>query len=175
MQPTSQDLSIWNSGKEKRWSIPCQHSRGKLHIHGAKPRKTRQKEAAQKLSIGGEGTGDPLQYSCLENPRDGGAWWAAVYGVAQSRTQLTWLSSSSSSLTGRQSLELWVYQLKTPSFWDRTSRAMTWKYEQPRNRPAFTQAMWSTHILLKEIEIYSKVIIIQIFNQKLPSMPKNKT
>ena len=34
----------------------------------------------------GEGNGTPLQYSCLENPRDGGAWWAAVYGVAQSRT-----------------------------------------------------------------------------------------
>ena len=41
--------------------------------------------------------GNPLQCSCLENPRDGGAWWAAVYGVAQSRTQLKWLSSSSSS------------------------------------------------------------------------------
>ena len=36
----------------------------------------------------GEGNGNPLQYSCLENPTDGGAWWAAVYGVAQSRTQL---------------------------------------------------------------------------------------
>ena len=35
-----------------------------------------------------EKTGNPLQCSCLENPRDGGAWWAAVYGVAQSRTQL---------------------------------------------------------------------------------------
>ena len=34
----------------------------------------------------GEGNGNPLQYSCLENPRDGEAWWAAVYGVAQSRT-----------------------------------------------------------------------------------------
>ena len=44
----------------------------------------------------GEGNGNPLQCSCLENPRDGGAWWAAVYGVAQSRTQLKWLSSSSS-------------------------------------------------------------------------------
>ena len=44
----------------------------------------------------GEGNGNPLQYSCLENPRDGGAWWAAVYGVAQSRTRLKWLSSSSS-------------------------------------------------------------------------------
>ena len=47
------------------------------------------------LSCIGEGNGNPLQCSCLENPRDGGAWWAAVYGVAQSRTQLKWLSSSS--------------------------------------------------------------------------------
>ena len=42
----------------------------------------------------GEGNGNPLQYSCLENPRDGGTWWAAVYGVAQSRTRLKQLSSS---------------------------------------------------------------------------------
>ena len=44
-----------------------------------------------------EGNGNPLQYSCLENPRNRGAWWAAVYGVAQSRTRLERLSSSSSS------------------------------------------------------------------------------
>ena len=50
------------------------------------------------LSCIGEGNGNPLQCSCLENPRDGGAWWAAVSGVAQSRTQLKRLSSSSSSL-----------------------------------------------------------------------------
>ena len=43
----------------------------------------------------GEGNGNPLQYSCLETPRDGGAWWAAVYGVAQSRTRLKRLSGSS--------------------------------------------------------------------------------
>ena len=49
------------------------------------------------LSCIGEGNGNPLQCSCLENPRDGGAWWAAVSGVAQSRTQLKRLSSSSSS------------------------------------------------------------------------------
>ena len=49
------------------------------------------------LSCVGEGNGNPLQCSCLENPRDGGAWWAAVYGVAQSRTRLKRLSSSSSS------------------------------------------------------------------------------
>ena len=46
------------------------------------------------LSCIGEGNGNPLQCSCLENPRDGGAWWAAIYGVAQSQTWLKWLSSS---------------------------------------------------------------------------------
>ena len=48
------------------------------------------------LSCVGEGNGSPLQYSCLENPRDSGAWWAAVYGVTQSQTRLKWLSSSRS-------------------------------------------------------------------------------
>ena len=49
------------------------------------------------LSCIGEGNGNPFQCSCLESPRDRGAWWAAVYGVVQSRTWLKWLSSSSSS------------------------------------------------------------------------------
>ena len=52
----------------------------------------------------GEGNGNPLRHSCLENPRDGRAWWAATYGVAQSRTRLKWLSSSSSKL-----YELFIY------------------------------------------------------------------
>ena len=50
------------------------------------------------LSHIGECNGNPLQCSCLENPRDGGAWWAAIYGVAQSRTRLKRLSSSSSNV-----------------------------------------------------------------------------
>ena len=50
------------------------------------------------LSCTGEGNGNPLQCSCLENPRDGGAWWAAVYGVTQSWTQRKRLSSSCSSI-----------------------------------------------------------------------------
>ena len=53
------------------------------------------------LSCIGEGNGNPLQCSCLENPRDGGAWWAAVYVVAQSRTRLKRLSNSSSNLQSR--------------------------------------------------------------------------
>ena len=53
------------------------------------------------LSCIGEGNGNPLQGSCLENPRDEGAWWAAIYGVAQSQTQLKCLSSSSSFFYGQ--------------------------------------------------------------------------
>ena len=60
------------------------------------------------LSCTGEGNGNPLQCSCLENPRDEGAWWAAVYGVAQSRTRLTQLTSSSSS-----SRLVWITELRT--------------------------------------------------------------
>ena len=50
------------------------------------------------LSCIGEGTGNPLQCFCLENPRDGGAWWAAVYGIAQSRTRPKRLGSSRGSM-----------------------------------------------------------------------------
>ena len=57
---------------------------GRLHFHFS-------------LSCMGEGNGNPLQCSCLEHPRGRGAWWAAVYGVAQSWTRLKRLSSSSSS------------------------------------------------------------------------------
>ena len=68
------------------------------------------------LSCIGEGNGNPLQCSCLENPRDGGAWWAAIYGVAQSWTRLKQLSSlavgSKKSEDNRQALkrlrEMWV-------------------------------------------------------------------
>ena len=54
------------------------------------------------LSCIGEGNGNPLQCSCLENPRDRGAWWAAVYRVAQSQTRLKLPSSSSSNIDGKK-------------------------------------------------------------------------
>ena len=58
------------------------------------------------LSCIGEGNGNPLQCSCLENPRDGGAWWAAVCGIAQSWTRLKRLSSSSSSSSSSKGSEM---------------------------------------------------------------------
>ena len=57
----------------------------------------------------GEGNGNPLQCSCLENPMDGGAWWASVYGVTQNQTRLKRLSSSSSSVVGDRGIDaFWV-------------------------------------------------------------------
>ena len=69
------------------------------------------------LSCIGEGNGNPVQCSCLEKSRDGGAWWAAVYGVTQSWTRLKWLSSSS-----LQSTKNWCKELthwKRPWCWER--------------------------------------------------------
>ena len=77
-------------------------SHGWRSLVGCSPWGLKESEATERLPfhisllcIGG-GNGNPLQYSCLENPRDRGAWWAVVFGVTQSRTRLKWLSSSSS-------------------------------------------------------------------------------
>ena len=76
-------------------------SHGRRSLVGCSPWGRKESDTTEQLhchvslSCIGEGNGNPLQSSCLENPRDGGAWWAAIYGVAQSRTRLKWLSSSS--------------------------------------------------------------------------------
>ena len=92
------------------------------------------------LSCIGERNGNPLQYSCKENPWDGGAWWAAVYGVAQSRTWLKWLSSSSSrAITMPKPLtpkgdQSWVFirrtdvEAETPILWPPDAKSwLIWK------------------------------------------------
>ena len=68
------------------------------------------------LSCIGEGNGKPLQCSCLENPRDGGAWWAAIYGVAQSWTRLKRLSSSSSISVYENTQTFWPTQYYSSHF-----------------------------------------------------------
>ena len=78
-------------------------SHGQRSLVGCSPWGRKESDTTERLhfhfslSCTGEGNGNPLQCSCLENLRDGGTRWAAVYGVAQSRTRLKWLSSSSSS------------------------------------------------------------------------------
>ena len=75
-------------------------SHGRRSLVGCSPWGREESDTTERLHVHfslsciGEGNGDPLQCSCLENPRDSGAWWAAVYGVTQSRTQLKWLSSN---------------------------------------------------------------------------------
>ena len=61
------------------------------------------------LSCIGEGNGNPLQCSCLENPRGGGAWWAAISGVAWSPKRLKWLSSSSNSVSFKDIVSLLIF------------------------------------------------------------------
>ena len=76
------------------WKIPWAEEPGRLQSMGSlRVDTTERLHFHFSLSHIGEGNGNPLQCSCLENPRDGGAWWAAVYGVAQSRTRLKRLSS----------------------------------------------------------------------------------
>ena len=81
------------------WKIPWMEEPGRLQSMGSL---RVEHDWATSLSLFtpciGEGNGNPLQCSCLENPRDGGAWWAAVFGVTQSWTRLKWLSSSSSNV-----------------------------------------------------------------------------
>ena len=98
-------VSIWR--QRRQWHptpvlLPGK-SHGRRSLEGCRPWGRWELDMTERLhfhfslSCTGEGNGNPLQCSCLENPRDGGAWWAAVYGLAQSRTRLKWLSSSSSS------------------------------------------------------------------------------
>ena len=75
-------------------------SHGRRSLVGCNPWDRQESDTTERLhfhftlSCIGEGNGNPLQCSCLENPRDGGAWWAAAYGVTQSQTRLKELSTS---------------------------------------------------------------------------------
>ena len=107
------DFSQWNMNKcdvchiqrRRRWHptpvlLPGK-SHGQRSLVGCGPWGHEESDMTEQLpfhfslSCIGEWNGNSLQCSCLENPRDGGAWWAAVYGVTQSQTRLKWLSSSS--------------------------------------------------------------------------------
>ena len=77
-------------GRGEPWGLPFMGSQSQTRLKWLS-------SLAAAVDFNGGENGNQLQYSCLENPRDGGAWWAAVYGVTQSRTRLRQLSSSSSS------------------------------------------------------------------------------
>ena len=105
-KPRDKSTHLWTPSEKEMathpstlaWQIPWTEEPGRLQSMGSlRVDPTERLHFHFSLSCIGEGNGNPLQCSCLENPRDGGAWWAAVYGVAQSRTRLKRLSSSSSS------------------------------------------------------------------------------
>ena len=79
------------------WKIPWMDEPGGLQSVGSLRVRLNWATSLWLFTFMHQGNGNPLQCSCLKNPRDGGAWWAAIYGVAQSRTRLKWLSSRSSS------------------------------------------------------------------------------
>ena len=99
-------------------------SRGRRSLVGCSPWGREESDTTEwlpfhfSLSCIGEGDGNPLQCSCLENPRDGGAWWAAIYGVTQSQTWLKQLSSSSSIMqTSKRILNLTLLNTKWSVFY----------------------------------------------------------
>ena len=115
------------------WQIPWTEEPGRLQTMGLLGVRH---DWATSLSRIGEGNGNPLRCSCLENPRDGGAWWAAVYGVAQSRTPLKRLSSSSSSVQSLSRVRLfatpWIAALQaccpspTPGIYSNSCPSSRW-------------------------------------------------
>ena len=101
-------ICMYGVGRRRQWHptpvlLPGK-SHGRRSLVGCSPWCRKESDTTERLhfhfslSCIGEGNGNPLQCSCLETPRDGGAWWAAVSGVSQSGTRLKQLSSSSSSM-----------------------------------------------------------------------------
>ena len=110
--PNSFDDSLWNfwclrddfgEGNGTPLQYSCLENPGRRSLVGCSPWGRYESGTTERLHIHfslsciGDGNGNPLRCSCLENLRDGGAWWAPVYGATQSQTQLKRLSSSSSS------------------------------------------------------------------------------
>ena len=104
LSPASWMINLVGMAQRRRWHPTPVLLPGKSHgwrsLVGCSPWGREESDTTEQLhvhfslSCTGEGNGNPLQYSCLKDPRDGGAWWPATYGVTQSLTWLKWLSSS---------------------------------------------------------------------------------
>ena len=107
------------------WKIPWTEELGRLQSMGSlESDMTERLHFHFSLSLIGEGNGNPLQYSCLENPRDRGAWWAAVYELAQSWTWLKRISSSSSHYC----LNFFLFSLFSPMEIQKLTNWFIWWY-----------------------------------------------
>ena len=127
------------------------HWRRRLHFHFS-------------LSCIGEGNGNPLQCSCLENPRDGGAWWASIYGVAQSRTRLKRLSSSSSGKEStsqcrrhkRFRFNPWVRKIPWSRKWQPTPVFLPGKFHGQRSLWATVHGVPKSQTRLKWLRTHAR-------------------
>ena len=114
----------------------------------------------------GKGNGTPLQCSCLENPRDGGAWWAAVYGVAQSRTRLKWLSSSSSRQAKRHKITRRLLLIPTTGWYkvNMLVRGYCWEaisWIKPPFHFKLCTLMYHSHIYYYYLEVHDMKIFLR--------------
>ena len=113
-------------------------SHGQMSLVGCSPWGLEESDTTERLhfhfslSCIGEGNGNPLQCSCLGNPRDGGAWWAAICGVTQSRTRLKGLSSSSSRFPP------WVGKISWRREWLPTPVFLPGEFHGPRSLAGFS-------------------------------------
>ena len=132
------------------WGREESDTTGRLHFHVS-------------LSCIGEGNGNPLQCSCLENPRDRWAWWAAISGVAQSRTRLKRLSSSSSSSSSvysRLSFTLfwrcswcWQWQEVWGMGWAPQAKYLWFRQQSPSPTPESVHSFWQ-HLVMNYDSIH---------------------
>ena len=106
------------------------------------------------LSCIGEGNGNPLQCSCLENPQDRGAWWAAINGVTQSWTRLKQLSSSSSK-------GFWTHSMRPALPWYQKQTKLSHKKENYRPTSLNTDGKILNRILTNQIKQYIKRTMIK--------------
>ena len=130
-------------GRRRRWQptpvLLPRKSHGQRSLVGCSPWGRKELDMTEllhfhfSLSCIGEGNGNPLQCSCLENPMDGRAWWAAIYGVAQSRTLLKRLSSSSSSRLTQQRGNWQSYHSNLVAAHDRISVSQEQKHSSNPN------------------------------------------
>ena len=129
------------------WKIPWTEEPSRLQSMGSlRGDMTEQIHFHFSLSCIGEGNGNPLQCSCLENPRDGGAWWAAVYGVAQNWTQLKRLSSSSS---------IYMFQFlgQPPKLF---KKKYNWYAKNGEKAESYKQNQWKPEIEKEKEELVKK-------------------
>ena len=152
----------------------------KAAVHGIPKSRTEQLHFPFSLSCIGEGNGNPLQCSCLENPRNRGAWWAAVYGVAQSQTRLKRLSSSSIVYNNHQLYQGLTFiqalvQVLCILFASSLSRTVfvSLKYHQEKERNlVLTFVTFLSNVLTKSYRFILKQIIIlspgQVSSQRRP-------